>query len=116
MNLLATETITVVRKNFISGQTYINGLPVDNPFEIVTYTDIACNIQALGGDETLLLPEGDRNKEPIVIHSVFEIKVNDIITNSDSENFEVQKVEDYNRYGLPIDHYVSFATKIVEAL
>ena len=111
MNLLQTEIIDIERPG---EPTIVNYESVNGASTF--FTDIPCNIQALGGDEILLLPEADRNKEPIVIHSVFEIKIKDKITNAEGDVFQVHRVEDYKRYGLPIDHYVTVATKIVEAL
>lgn len=56
-----------------------------------------CSIQPASGREVLQVPENDRQKRILSIHTAFKMKTNDIMTR-DGEDFEIQIVEDWGSY------------------
>lgn len=79
MSLIENEL--VVRERRINSR-YINGHWI---YDSATYTELWVNTQPIGGDETIYLPEANRDSEAIVIYSTNEILEDDIIRR-DSEN------------------------------
>ncbi len=90
---LSIEAITVTRAG---AGSYINGRFVAGADEEFT---AAGNIQPLNGKELLLLSEGERERQVLKIYTAFSLANGDTVTRADGIRYEVQAVEDWNRFG-----------------
>lgn len=99
MSLMDRETITI--KRYAAGR-YVGGNYVAGDDTILP--DIKCNMQPLGGNELLRLPEGDREKDVQKIYTTTEILNSDIIIRDKTNiKYEVFKVYDNSANDPP--HY-----------
>lgn len=99
MSLLGSETITVNR----AVNSYdANGRPqVDSSSSF----DTEASVQPLSGNETLQLPEGDREQENLWCYTTVELKADDEVIR-DGKKFKVREARNWSAAGF-LTHYRS---------
>lgn len=85
------ENLTVFREGCVE---YLDGKPVKKN---VTQFDIRCNIQPMGGRDLLLVPEGDRFRDPFWIWTTEDIKINDRVVRC-GYNYQVQTTQQWGSF------------------
>ena len=102
MNLLLNEAITINRED--AGGIYADGHYAAAADESPDPTGFA-SIQPLNGKELLQLPESDRIRHPVRIYTDVALQNDDtLIRDSDSAQFEIQKVENWNVFDM-LQHF-----------
>ena len=107
MSIFDNESITIARK--AAAPTYVDGHPVQASAS--TPVAATASIQPAPTKKLEILPEGDRSRDPQMVYTKTELRLNDVVTRSDGSKYEVVEVADWS-HALRLAHWEVLALKV----